>query len=81
MVADRAAFYDYGRDQRIVNAAWDDVSYKWPSGGYVATAADLGARGRRIVLDSFSLRAMTDGYQRTYSKIPTRSFTTARRRQ
>lgn len=43
--------------------------------------AALGDRGRRVVLDSFSLRAMTDGYQRTYSKIPTRSFTTAWRRQ
>ncbi len=46
-----------------------------------AERAALGDRGRRVVLESFSLRAMTDGYQRTYSKIPTRSFTTAWRRQ
>jgi len=46
-----------------------------------ADRAALGDRGRGVVLESFSLRAMTDGYQRTYSKIPTRGFTTARRRQ
>ena len=53
IVADRAAFYDYGRDQRVVNAAWDDASYKWPSGGYVATAADLAAFGSAFLAPGF----------------------------
>ena len=53
IVADRAAFYDYGRDQRVVNAAWDDASYKWPSGGYVATAADLASFGSAFLAPGF----------------------------
>ena len=53
VVPDRAAFYDYGRDQRVVNAAWDDASYKWPSGGYVATAADLAGLGSAFLAPGF----------------------------
>ena len=41
IVPNRATPYDYGRDQRVINAPYDDQSYKWPSGGFVSTAGDL----------------------------------------
>jgi serine beta-lactamase-like protein LACTB, mitochondrial len=53
VVRDRTAFYDYGRDQRVVNARWDDASYKWPSGGYLATAADLASFGSAFLAPGF----------------------------
>lgn len=41
VIIDRAAGYGYGRDQRVINAPYDDASYKWPSGGYLSTAEDV----------------------------------------
>lgn len=41
--------------------------------------AALGERGRHLVVDSFSLRSMSSGYDRTYSRLLTRSLPTARR--
>ena len=56
IVVDRATPYDYGRDQRVINAAWDDVSYKWPSGGYVASVVDLAMFGASLIDPGFLRR-------------------------
>jgi serine beta-lactamase-like protein LACTB len=40
LVPNRSSFYDT-KDGAIVNAAPNDSSYKWPSGGLVASATDL----------------------------------------
>ncbi|HEX8409629.1 MAG TPA: serine hydrolase domain-containing protein [Thermoanaerobaculia bacterium] len=41
IVPNRAAFYDKRADGTIRNAAPNDSSYKWPSGGLVASAEDV----------------------------------------
>ncbi len=71
IVPGRAAPYDYGRDQRVVNARYDDVSYKWPSGGFVSTAPDManfaaaqlgpGFLSARTLATVFTSQRTTDG--------------------
>ena len=56
IVVNRATPYDYGRDQRVINAPWDDVSYKWPSGGYVASVGDLALFGASLIEPGFLRR-------------------------
>jgi serine beta-lactamase-like protein LACTB, mitochondrial len=41
VIEGRTAFYSQNRDQKIVNADFVDNSYKWPSGGLVASAPDV----------------------------------------
>ncbi|MBX9599555.1 MAG: beta-lactamase family protein [Bryobacteraceae bacterium] len=41
VIEGRTGFYAQTRDQKIVNADFVDNGYKWPSGGLVASAADV----------------------------------------
>jgi CubicO group peptidase (beta-lactamase class C family) len=62
IIVDRTAFYELGRGARIINAPYDDLSYKWPSGGYLSTVEDLARFGSAQLapglLSAESLRLM-----------------------
>ncbi|HEX2189353.1 MAG TPA: serine hydrolase domain-containing protein [Longimicrobiaceae bacterium] len=57
VVAGRSGFYQLGRGMRIVNAPYDDVSYKWPSGGFLSTAEDLVRLGSAFLGPGFLSQA------------------------
>jgi serine beta-lactamase-like protein LACTB, mitochondrial len=41
IIPHRTGFYDQAKDDRVVNAAFVDPSYKWAGGGILSTAEDL----------------------------------------
>jgi CubicO group peptidase (beta-lactamase class C family) len=54
IIAGRTGYYQWSRRrQAVLVAPWEDVSYKWAGGGFLATSGDLARLGSALLANTF----------------------------